>query len=204
MTVLNHAFLDMVATLRTAFRQALLEHQSLEERLQVDILLGDMSWETSYSLPGEGTPPRVRADLSLDWPTWSQTALRSWALGDPGDEQPELGIELVLRMQSLANTPDVAAIAAVLPDQSPALGDESLVRSAPTVEHAFNPELGGEGFSVEFAYEGTYELSIAALEDRTLVERDLAGLAAWVASTLVRLGDLKMEFLPAEQADEDR
>ena len=40
----------------------------------VDVLLGDVTWETSYGLPGEGLPPRVQADLTLDWPTWAQTA----------------------------------------------------------------------------------------------------------------------------------
>ncbi|MGH9208584.1 MAG: hypothetical protein ACRD1G_18875, partial [Acidimicrobiales bacterium] len=66
--MLDHALLDVIAGFRRAFEAALLQRQALEERFQVDVLLGDVSWETSYSLPGEDTPPRVRADLSLDWP----------------------------------------------------------------------------------------------------------------------------------------
>ena len=43
-----------------------------------NVLLGDMTWETSYGLPGEGLPPRVQADITLEWPTWAQTAYRAW------------------------------------------------------------------------------------------------------------------------------
>src|SRR5581483_3839608 len=55
-----------------------LDHHAAEEHLQADVLLGDLTWETSYSLPGEGLLPRVRVDVTLDWSTWSQTAYRSW------------------------------------------------------------------------------------------------------------------------------
>ncbi len=52
--------------------------------------------------PGEDSPPRVRADLSLDWPTWSQSAYRSWSIGEPPAEPPELIVEIALRVQRLA------------------------------------------------------------------------------------------------------
>ena len=57
--MLDHVFLDAIGALRDAFENALLERQALEERFQVDVLLGDTSWETAYSLPGEGLPPRI-------------------------------------------------------------------------------------------------------------------------------------------------
>ena len=47
----------------------------------MDFLLGDVSWETTYGLPGEGLPPRVQADITLGWPTWAQTAYRD-TIGD--------------------------------------------------------------------------------------------------------------------------
>ncbi len=81
--MIDHILLDVIAALREAFEGALLEQQAVEERFQVDVFLGDVSFETSYSLPGEDSPPRVRADLSLDWPTWSQSAYRSWSIGEP-------------------------------------------------------------------------------------------------------------------------
>ena len=71
--MLDHVFTDAIGALREALERALLERQAFEERFQTDILLGDLTWETSYGLPGEGSPPRVRADITLDWPTWAQT-----------------------------------------------------------------------------------------------------------------------------------
>ena len=80
--------------MRGSLEGALLQRQAIEERFQVDVFLGDVSWETSYSLPGEEQPPRVRADLSVDWPTWSQTNYRSWSIGVTPDELPEVVIEV--------------------------------------------------------------------------------------------------------------
>src|SRR5881275_210602 len=81
--MLDHVFTDAITALREAFENALLERQAFEEHFQVDVLLGDVTWETSYGLPGEGSPPRVRADLTIDWPTWSQTAYRNWYIDEP-------------------------------------------------------------------------------------------------------------------------
>src|SRR5437763_13748768 len=121
--MLDHVFMGAIAALRQAFEGALLERQALDERLQVDILLGDVAWETSYSLPGEGLPPRVIAEITLEWPTWSQTAWRSWSIGENVDERPEINIEIVLRVQRLTKAPDPSVLLAVLPDASPGLGD---------------------------------------------------------------------------------
>jgi hypothetical protein len=74
--MIDHILLDVIGAIREAFGSALLEQQAVEERFQVDVFLGDLSFETSYSLPGEGNPARIRADLTLDWPTWSQSAYR--------------------------------------------------------------------------------------------------------------------------------
>src|SRR5436853_6733903 len=112
--MLDHVFTDAIGALRDTFENALLERQAFEERFQADILLGDLTWETSYSLPGEGTPPRVRADVGLDWPTWSQSAYRSWSIGESSDDVPEVGIEIVLRLQRLASEPKIDTILAVL------------------------------------------------------------------------------------------
>ena len=94
--MLDHVFTDAIGALRDALERALLERQAFEERFQSDILLGDLTWETSYGLPGEGSPPRVRVDITLDWPTWAQTAYRSWYIGDDMDEGPRIEIEIVL------------------------------------------------------------------------------------------------------------
>jgi hypothetical protein len=196
--MLDHAFMDAVSALRQAFEDALLKRQALEERLHVDVLLGDVTWETSYSLPGEDEPPRIVAEISLEWPTWSQTAYRSWSTGDMPEERPEIDVEVVLRVQRLAGAPEPATIVAVLPEEGPALGDEPLRRSPPTVEHHFDLDLGPAETAVDVSYEGVYALTEVALEDSAVLGADFSALAGWIASTLVKLGDLKLEFRPPE------
>jgi len=57
----------------------------------------------------------VRADLSVDWPTWSQTNYRSWSIGVTPDELPEVVIEVALRVQRLASEPPADLVLSVLP-----------------------------------------------------------------------------------------
>jgi hypothetical protein len=180
---------------------ALLERQAFEERFQVDVLLGDVTWETSYGLPGEGSPPRVRADLTADWPTWSQTAYRNWYIGEPFDEPPEILIEVTLRVQRLVHRPDPARMLEVLPESSPLIGNEILERSTPTVEQLYGPDLASGEFAMELSYEGTVPLDEATLADGSALDEQFKSIGGWVASTLVRLGDLKFEFLPADSED---
>ena len=118
--MLDHVFTDAISALREAFESALLERQAFEEHFQSDILLGDLIWETSYGLPGEGMPPRVVAHVTLDWPTWSQTAYRRWYLDETFDEAPAIEVEVLFRLQRLAEQPDPAVVLAVLPATSPA------------------------------------------------------------------------------------
>lgn len=53
--VLDHVFNDAIGALRDAFGNAFLERQAFDEHFQSDILTGDLTWETSYGIPGEGT-----------------------------------------------------------------------------------------------------------------------------------------------------
>jgi hypothetical protein len=203
--MLDHLFLDAVASLRQALDDALLERQPGEDRLAVDILIGDLVWETSCSLPGDGVPPRVRADLTLDWPTWSQAAWRAWTVGDPtdqpADEPPEIGLEVVLRVQRLASRPEIDAILAVLPEESPEIGADRLERSGPVIEESYHRDLTGRQMAVEVAYEGAYRLTSASMERSKELSEHLANMGAWIASTLVRLGDLRLEYLPPDTDD---
>jgi hypothetical protein len=198
--VLDHVFLDTVGAMRRALDDALLERHSHEDRLAMDILLGDFVWETSCSLPGDGIPPRVRADLTIDWPTWSQAAWRSLVMGEPVDDPPEIGIEIVFRVQRLADRPDVDNIMAVLPSDSPEIGSERLERSGPVVEESYQePE---RRMAVEVGYEGTYRLPDDGRSVTKQLTEDLATLGGWIASALVRLGDLRFAYLPPDP-DED-
>lgn len=192
-------FLDVIAALRRSFESGFLERQAVEERFQTDVLLGDLSWETSYSLPGEGVPPRVVAEITLEWPTWSQTAYRSWRIGEGLDEPPEIDVEVVLRVQRLVGTPEPTTVVGILPDEGPTLGTEPLTRSAPTVEHLYDLELTPIETAIEVSYEGVYTLSEAALAEEATLAADFGALGGWIASSLVKLGDLKLEFRPPDE-----
>jgi len=196
--MLDHVFTDAIGALRDAVESAFLERQAFEERFQADVLLGDLTWETSYSLPGEGSPPRTRADITLDWPTWAQSAYRSWYIGEPFEEPPRVEIEIVLRIQRLAKAPDPAAALGVLPEQSAAVGNEKLDRSGPTLETAYGSDLDDVEYAIEVSYEGTYELDEATLADGSVLDEHFGAMGGWIASTLVRLGDLQFDFLPPE------
>jgi hypothetical protein len=195
--MLDHILVDLITQTRAALENALLQRQAVEERFQVDVFLGDVSWETSYSLPGEEKPPRVRADLSLDWPTWSQSAYRSWSIGEPPDDLPEVVLEITLRVQRLAAMPDLEAVVACLPEESPAIGADTLVRAAPVVEQVHEPD-GEPRFAVETTYQGTLRLDEAAMNDASTLAGPVGALGRWVASVLVRLGDLDLAYLPPE------
>ena len=202
--MLDHILVDLITQTRQALEGALLQRQAVEERFQVDVFLGDVSWETSYSLPGEEQPPRVRADLSLDWPTWSQSAYRSWSIGEPPDDLPEVVMEIALRVQRLAAMPDIDTVVACLPEESPAIGVDVLVRAAPVVEQVYEPGDAGLRYAVETTYQGTLRLDEAALDDASSLAGPVGELGRWVASVLVRLGDLDLSYLPPEAGRSDQ
>jgi hypothetical protein len=195
--MLDHVFTDAIGALRDAFEGALLERQAFEERFHTDVLLGDMTWETSYGLPGEGMPPRVQADITLQWPTWSQTAYRTWYLGEGLDEPPRIEIEIVLRVQRLGTAPDPRALRDAVPERSPAIGSETLHRMGPTLETQFGSSLDDPEFAIEVSYEGAYEVNESALADGSILDDHFSAMGGWISSTLVKVGDLKFDYLPA-------
>jgi len=180
----------------------MLERQAFEERFHTDVLLGDLTWETSYSLPGEGIPPRVRCDITLEWPTWSQTSYRSWYIEEEVTEAPHIDIEVVLRIQRLVTAADPKVILATLPDESPVIGNETLVRSGPTLEATFSSDLDEVEHAIEVSYEGSYELDEATLADGSVLDLHFSAMGGWISSVLVRLGDVKLEFCPPSEADD--
>ena len=202
--VLDHLLVDLIGTIRSSFDRALLQRQAVEERFQVDVFLGDVSWETSYSLPGEEQPPRVRADLSLDWPTWSQTSYRSWSIGEPPDELPEVVIEVALRVQRMAEAPDTEKVMTALPATGP-LGDPSdLVRTATTIEQVRTEADEADGtmrWAAEATYEGSLRFSEQQLEEPSTLVPVFDALTRWIASTLIALADLPFTFLPPGEDD---
>ena len=202
--MLDHVFTDAISALREAFEGAFLERQAFEEHFQVDVLLGDLTWETSYGLPGEGQPPRVVAHVTFDWPTWSQTSYRRWYVDEVFEEAPVVEMEIVFRVQRLANQPEPQAVQDLLPASSPPIGNERLERAGATVEIGYfnDAELTPE-YAIEITYEGLYELAEETLADGSskLLDEHFGALGGWIASMLVRLGDLRLEFLPSDDAD---
>lgn len=198
--MIDHILLDVIGAIREALEGALLEQLAVEERFQIDVFLGDVSFETSYSLPGEQRPPRVRADLSLEWPTWSQSAYRSWSIGESPAERPELVVEVALRLQRLAEPPDPAVVLAALGGSAPEIAGERLERAGPTVEQVHS-DAAPPSCAIEVAYQGAYRLEEAVLEDPEKLETEVTALARWIASGLVRLADLDLAFLPPDEEE---
>ncbi len=196
--MLDHVFTHLVTSHRTAMESALLQRQAIEERFQVDVFLGDISFETSYSLPGEERPARIRVDTSLDWPTWSQTAYRSWAIGEEPDEAPEVLVEIAFRVQGLDGIPAVDPLLAVLPEQLEILG-EPLLQGPATIEQLLLPPSVGTECAVEISYEGSCQIDEALFDDQAALDAAMAPLGSQVASLLVRIADLPFAFRPTER-----
>jgi hypothetical protein len=163
-----------------------------------------VSWETSYSLPGEEQPPRVRADMSVDWPTWSQTSYRSWSIGEPPDEPPEVVIEVALRVQRMAEAPDTEKVMTALPATGPLGEPADLVRTATTIEQVRTESDEPEGavrWAAEATYEGSLHFNEQQLEDPSLIIPVFDDLTRWIASRLIALADLPFTFLPPGEDD---
>jgi len=202
--MLDHVFTDAISALRDAFESAYLERQPFEEHFQSDVLSGDLTWETSYGLPGEGEPPRIVAHITMDWPAWSQAAYRQWYIEDELEVRPAIEVEIVLRMQQLREPVEALRVYDTVPEHSPAIGDDRLDRASLTTEIThpdpsdpldLTPE-----YAVEITYEGLYELAEETVADgrSTLLDDHFGALGGWIATTLVRLGDLGLSFLPTD------
>ena len=191
--MLDHVFTDAISALRDAFEAAFLERQPFEEHFQADVLLGDLTWETSYGLPGEGLPPRVVAHITFDWPSWSQTAYRQWYVEEVLDRLPAIEMEIVFRSQQLTAPLDPARVYGIAPETSPLIGDGCLERVGVTAEASYDvdPSVAAD-YAVEVTFEGLYELSEATLADGASTQLDdhFGALGGWIAATLVKLADL--------------
>jgi len=191
--MLDHVFIDAISALRDAFDAAFLERQPFEEHFQSDVLLGDLTWETTYGLPGEGLPPHVVAHITFDWPSWSQTAYRQWYVDEVLDRQPAIEIEVVFRVQNLAAAADPAAVFRLTEPASTLIGNDRLERAGVTLE-ASSSEVGETPeHAVEVTFEGMYELVEEALADGASQQLDehLGALGGWIAATLVKLADIR-------------
>jgi hypothetical protein len=55
--------------------------------------------------------------------------------------------------------------------------------------------------AIEVSYEGAYELDEATLSDGSVLDHHFSAMGGWISSTLVRLGDIKLDFLPPIEAE---
>ncbi|MCZ7629479.1 MAG: hypothetical protein M5U19_10695 [Microthrixaceae bacterium] len=147
-------------------------------------------------------PRHARADLTLEWPTWSQAAYRSWYIDEELTELPRIDIEVVLRVQRLVSQPEPSKVLAALPIDSPEVSGERLHRSGPTVETVHSPDMTESQHAFEVSYEGSYELDEAALADGSILDDHFGAVGGWISSTLVKLGDLDLEYLPPSEPDD--
>ncbi len=202
--MLDHVFTDAISALRDAFESAFLERQPFEEHFQSDVVSGDLTWETSYGLPGEGEPPRIVAHISFVWPAWSQAAYRRWYVEDELGQQPAIEMEIVLRVQRLSRPVEHERLHITLPAHSTDVGSDRLERSGVTSEIAHpdpdDPLDLAPEYAIEITYEGLYELAEETIANgrSTLLDEHFGSLGGWIASSLVKLGDLQLAFLPAD------
>ena len=213
--MLDHVFTDAISALRDAFEAAFLERQAFEEHFQVDVLLGDITWETSYGLPGEGQPPTGGRPRHLRLADVEPDRLPPLVRRRGARDAPRPSRWRSCSASSASpNSPRPSGCTPRLPESSPLIGDGRLERAGLTVEiaHPDPAEAASAGadspeleYAVEITYEGLYELAEETLADGTssLLDEHFGALGGWVASTLVRLGDLRFAFLPAEDGSSD-
>lgn len=198
--MIDHVFTDAIGALRDGFEDARLERLAVEESLQSDLLLGDLTWETSYGLPGEGQPPRMRADVTFSWSTWSQSAYRSWFVEGDYTEPPSIEMQIVFRIQNLMRLPSSASVLELLPSASPAVGRETLDRTCSMATSVYGSDLtAAADYFFEVTYEGLYYLDEARLADGGKLDKHFNTLGGWIASMLVRLGDLTLTYRPTRK-----
>ena len=145
--------------------------------------------------------PTFRATIR---PTWSQTSYRSWYIEEEFAEPPRIEIEVVVRIQRLVDAADPRVVLDKLPLESPSIGGETLRRSGPTLETTYSDDLDEIEHAIEVSYEGSYELDEATLADGSVLDDHFSAMGGWISSTLVRLGDIRLEFLPPLDPDEGR
>lgn len=193
--MIDHILLDTIGALRGALEGALLERLAAEERFEVDVFVGDITFATSYGLPGESELSRVHADITLEWSTWSQAAYRSWSIGEATDERPDLIVEVAFRLDRLTSVPEIDVLLASIGPTEPTLTTDVLSRQPLLIERRIEPD--GESAAIEIAFGGAWRLGDALLEHPTAIEHELEGLARFIASALVRLADLDLPTVPA-------
>jgi hypothetical protein len=193
--MLEHLLFDFANSLKASLGASMLERSGLEEQFHMDLILGDATFETSWSLPGESDPPRVRADISVEWPTWSQSSYRSWMIGDGLDEPIELIIEVAIRFSGLKEPmTNPVELTHHLPEHSASLHGTSLELRGVSAEATFDATTKITEYSAEAVYEATLALDEAVLSDPSQLNEAIAHLIGWISSVLVKASDIPLSY----------
>ena len=197
--MLDHVFTDAIGALRDALEKALLERQAFEERFQADVLLGDLTWETSLLAPRRGAAapgalrhhPRLahlvadrlpvlvhRGGAGRAAPHRDRGGAAHPAAGRAG--RAGSGCSTALPLESAGDRPRDAA--PIGPD---ARGDLRRATSTRSSTPSRCPTRASTSSTK------------ATLADGSVLDEHFSAMGGWISSTLVRLGDLKMTFLPA-------
>ena len=80
---------------------------------------------------------------------------------------------------------------------------EPLEREGPMVQQHLDPSAGTAQFAVEVSYVGLARLPVEVLEEPSRLDGHIGPLGAWVATSLVALADMELEFVPPEMEEGD-
>ena len=187
--MLDHVLIEVVSTIKDSCEDSMLESADLDEHLLHDVWLGDITYSSSFSLPGESDPPASRVDITLEWSTWSQSNYRTWWIGDVPLEQPEVSIVVAFRLQGELGALDGSDIEKNLGAQT-ALGSElSFTRTGLRSESFVETPTGKVSHALEVSYEGKLVLTESMLANPIEIRAALAPIGSWLASALVMLSD---------------
>ncbi|MDA8115850.1 MAG: hypothetical protein M0000_00435 [Actinomycetota bacterium] len=187
--MLDHVLLELVSVVREAVEDSMLEQSDLDERMLIDVWGGDIDYEASYTIPGEPEPPRVRADLSFAWSTFSQSAYRSWWMGQPLQDPPGVEMGVSFRLQMLDAAPDFDGALELFPEQA-TVGEVLTFERAGLLHSSFHePQLGHVHHALEVPYRAELMLSEELLADPLALKAAIDPLGRWLASSLVGLAD---------------
>lgn len=190
--MLDHIFTDAIGALRDGLEDVRLERLADEEHFRSDMLLGDLTWKTSYGLPGEGLQPKMSSDVTLSWSSWSQAAYRSWFVSGDYVEPPNIGIRIALCLSNLTEQSARTKVMTVLPQCSPKIGDATLSRGSLSNKIVYDQDFSPVHNLFQIPYEGIYYLDEFVLADGSKLDEHFNTLGSWLASTLVRIGNLEL------------
>ena len=109
----------------------------------------------------------------------------------------------MLRVQRLTTEPRPGHAARRAPRAEPGHRQPSASTGpGPPSRRSTSGDLHDAEYAIEVSYEGSYELDEATLADGSILDDHFSAMGGWIASTLVRVGDLTFDFLPPLDLEE--